>query len=185
MPISPEYMTIAAVGVLLLGIIVGAIAARLVLPSRRQLRRLSSELEALRAEHAAYRANVTRHFETTSGLVANMTASYKAVYDHLAAGAQSLCDGSKALEAGEFGAPRLVFDPRVDVERLDAENARTPGEAPAAQPSAGPAAEPASNREQGPVLEMTKAPNAETPTTDEPSTRQQHEEEDAARPSIH
>ena len=46
MPINPEYMTIAAAGVLLPGIIVGAIAARLVLPSRRQLRRLSSELEA-------------------------------------------------------------------------------------------------------------------------------------------
>lgn len=185
MPISPEYMTIAAVGVLLLGIIVGAIAARIVLPSRRQLRRLSSELEALRAEHAAYRTNVTRHFETTSGLVANMTASYKAVYDHLAAGAQSLCDGSKALEAGEFGAPRLVFDPRVDVERLGAESARTPGEAPVAQSPASPAAEPASNREEGPVLEMTKSTNAETPATGEPSTRQQNEGDDDARPSIH
>ena len=47
------------VGILLLGIIVGAIAARLVLPSRRQLRLLSSELEALRTEHAAYRAAIT------------------------------------------------------------------------------------------------------------------------------
>jgi hypothetical protein len=183
MPINPEYMTIAAVGVLLLGIIVGAIAARLVLPSRRQLRRLSSELEALRAEHAAYRANVTRHFETTSGLVANMTASYKAVYDHLAAGAQSLCDGSKALEAGEFGAPRLVFDQRVDVERLDAESDRTPEEAPVTPPLASPAAETASNRDEGPVLEMTKATNAEASATDEPSTRQQ--DDDDARPSIH
>ena len=185
MPINPEYMTIAAVGVLLLGIIVGAIAARLVLPSRRQLRRLSSELEALRAEHAAYRANVTSHFETTSGLVANMTASYKAVYDHLAAGAQSLCDGSKALEAGEFGAPRLVFDPRVDVERLDAESARNPGEAPVPQPLASPVAETASNRDEGPVLEMTKTTNAEAPATDEPSTGQQDESDDDARPSIH
>lgn len=185
MPISPEYMTIAAVGILLLGIIVGAIAARLVLPSRRQLRRLSSELEALRTEHAAYRANVTSHFETTSGLVANMTASYKAVYDHLAAGAQSLCDGSKALEAGEFGAPRLVFDQRVDVERLDAESTRTPGEAPLAHSPASPSAEPASNREEGPVLEMTKATNAETPATDESRTPQPGEEDEDARPSIH
>lgn len=185
MPISPEYTTVAAVGILLLGIIVGVIAARLVLPSRRQLRRLTSELESLRSEHAAYRANVTRHFETTSGLVANMTASYKAVYDHLAAGAQSLCDGSKALEAGEFGAPRLVFDPRVEVGRLDAESTRTPNEAQAAQPSAPPASETVSSRDEGPVLEMTKATNAETPAADEPGAGQRDESDDDTRPSIH
>jgi len=193
MPISPEYTTIAAVGILLLGIILGAIATRLVLPSRRQLRRLASELESLRAEHAAYRANVTQHFETTSDLVANMTASYKAVYDHLAAGAQNLCDGSKALEAGQFGAPRLVFDQRVDVERLDADAPRsaseTASETATVPPTAAatPPAEPASSRSEsreGPVLEMTKATTPETPATDEARTREV-DVDDAARPSIH
>jgi len=193
MPISPEYTPIAAVGILLLGIIVGAIAARLVLPSRRQLRRLTSELESLRAEHAAYRANVTRHFETTSDLVANMTASYKAVYDHLSAGAQTLCDGSKVLEAGGFGAPRLVFDSRVDVGGPDADVKHAASESTAATP---PTAEAGSDnpteakptRADGPVLEMTKATStAETATTNDADAHAQEEEEsgEATRPSIH
>lgn len=115
MPISPETAPFAAVAILIGGILFGALVARIVLPSRKQLRRLTADLEKLRAEHHAYRVRVTGHFETTSELVANMTASYKAVYDHLATGARSLCEPSKALEAGEFGAPRLVFDDRVDI----------------------------------------------------------------------
>jgi len=192
MLIAPQDTTIAAIGILLLGIIVGAIAAWLVLPSRRQLRRVVAELESLRSEHATYRANVTTHFETTSELVANMTASYKAVYDHLATGAQSLCDSSKALEAGEFGAPRLVFDPRVDVERLEEkEGARGSSEPPAARPhgAAGtaPKSEPTSGRgdeQEGPVLEMTKAATANTPAHDEDSPAEEKQEDDE-RPSIH
>ena len=186
MSISPEYTTVAAVGILLLGIVVGAIAARLLLPSRRQLRRLTSELESLRAEHATYRANVTQHFETTSELVANMTASYKAVYVHLAAGAQNLCDGSKALEEGKFGAPRLVFDQRVDIERLDTDAPRAAGEAPTGAETP-PANEPTASRSasrEGPVLEMTKAATPETPATDEAHTSEETVDE-ATRPSIH
>jgi hypothetical protein len=186
MPINPEVTTIGAVGILLLGIIVGAIAARLVLPSRRQLRRLSHELESLRSEHATYRANVTKHFETTSELVANMTASYKAVYDHLAAGAQSLCEASKTLEAGEFGAPRLVFDPSVDVERLDAGSASKKVET-TAPPSGTATPEPTPSRSasrEGPVLEMTKEESPETRETDEADKSEENAGEDA-RPSIH
>jgi hypothetical protein len=187
MLINPQYTTIAAVGILLLGILVGAITARLVLPSRRQLRRLTSELESLRAEHATYRGNVTKHFETTSELVANMTASYKAVYDHLATGAQSLCDGSKALEEGQFGAPRLVFDQRVDVERLDAGSAHARGEQPDVKPATAPvASEPSSRSEsrEAPVLEMTRATTADAPTTDDAATRED-DTDSADRPSIH
>jgi len=186
MSISPEYTSIAAIGILLLGVIVGAIATRLVLPSRRQLRRLSNELESLRAEHAAYRSNVTKHFETTSGLVANMTASYKAVYDHLAAGAQSLCEESKTLEAGGFGAPRLLFDPRVDVERLDAENPMKSSESTSQTPPT-PTTEPSASRDEnreGQVLEMTKATPPETPASDDTRAGEETVDEDA-RPSIH
>lgn len=191
MLIAPQDTTLAAIGILLLGTIVGAIAAWLVLPSRRQLRRVVSELDSLRSEHATYRSNVTQHFEKTSELVANMTASYKAVYDHLATGAESLCDNSKVLEAGEFGAPRLVFDPRVDIERLEKEGAREAADQSAARlQGAGGASgkpEPASGRDEtqeGPVLEMTKAATAKSPAEDE-ETALEEKQEDDERPSIH
>jgi len=189
MLISPQYVPVVAIAVLLLGILVGAVAARLVLPSRRQLRRLTAELETARAEHAAYRASVTTHFETTSDLVASMTASYKAVYDHLAAGAQTLCDGSKALEDGQFGAPRLVFDQRVDVERMDSGVAAAPTATPdvPALSSVPPPAELSSalrsDGRDAPILEMTKkAADDVAPTDDAASSR---DDPDDARPSLH
>ena len=111
--------------------------------------------------------------------------------DHLATGAESLCDNSKVLEAGEFGAPRLVFDPRVDIERLEKEGARKAADQPAARlQGAGGASgkpEPASGRDEtqeGPVLEMTKAASAKSPAEDE-ETALEEKQEDDERPSIH
>jgi uncharacterized protein len=45
-----------------------------------------------------YRAHVTDHFTQTADLVRTLTADYRAVYEHMAAGAQTLCNGQvKAL----------------------------------------------------------------------------------------
>ncbi len=66
---------------------------------------LESELTALKDEFASYRDEVTSHFQTTADLVHEMTNSYKAVYEHLAAGSQELCAGEVMLELDE--APRL------------------------------------------------------------------------------
>lgn len=87
------------------GLVVGGLTVWMVVPSRKQLRDLQIELEHTRSEHRVYRVKVTEHFQETSDLVANMTASYKAVYDHLACGAHDLCEGRPALESGKFGVP--------------------------------------------------------------------------------
>jgi uncharacterized membrane-anchored protein YhcB (DUF1043 family) len=192
MPFTAETAPFAAVAILVAGLFVGALAARLVLPSRSQLRRLMADLEKLRAEHEAYRLNVTHHFETTSELVANMTASYKAVYDHLATGARSLCEPTKALQATEFGAPRLVFEDRFDVGAADA-----PPKAPALDPSKSPAreskrydeeqrtpseAKTSDVKSEAPILDMTKrADDGES----EASESTAESIEDRARDALH
>ena len=143
MPELSEVDLVTAAAIFALGLLAGALLTRLVLPSRRKLRQLVTALDQARTEHQTYRAEVSEHFEKTSELVASMTASYKAVYDHLATGARTLCSENAALGAGRFAAPRLVLDQEVDVERLTGNDATV-----------------AATHADGPVLEMTRETKA-------------------------
>jgi uncharacterized membrane-anchored protein YhcB (DUF1043 family) len=103
---TPE---VAVFFLIVCGAAAGALVAFFLLPSPRQMRRLQDEIDTLRAEHERYRSQVTSHFHKTAELVGVMTQSYKNVYDHLAQGAQALCDGLPALPSG-FGESRLIAD---------------------------------------------------------------------------
>jgi len=103
---TPE---VAVFFLILCGAAAGALVAFFLLPSPRQVRRLQEEIDALRAEHERYKGQVTSHFHKTAELVGVMTQSYKNVYDHLAQGAQTLCEGPPALPA-DFGEARLIAD---------------------------------------------------------------------------
>jgi uncharacterized membrane-anchored protein YhcB (DUF1043 family) len=82
------------VGILgfLLGISLGCIAAWLVFSRNGKTQQLETELHELKEHFTDYRDQVTQHFMQTSSLVQTMTESYRAVYEHLASGAQHLCD---------------------------------------------------------------------------------------------
>jgi uncharacterized membrane-anchored protein YhcB (DUF1043 family) len=73
------------------------------------VKRLRGEIERLNGEHADYQGRVASHFRKTGDLIGQMTHSYKAVYEHLADGAQSLCTAD-ALPKPAFTAPRLIVD---------------------------------------------------------------------------
>jgi len=174
MPALTEVDLVTAAAVFVIGLVVGALLARLVLPSRRKLRQLVTALEDARTEHETYRAQVSDHFEKTSDLVATMTASYKAVYDHLAVGAQTLCQENAALGAGRFAAPRLVFDQEVDLARPAAAvgQASTPGDPDA------------------PILEMKRegalsADPTPAPATSSTSNEQQSDNGDTSASPLH
>jgi uncharacterized membrane-anchored protein YhcB (DUF1043 family) len=134
-----------AAALLVSGAAVGVLVAGLVLPGPKRVRQLEEELEKVQKEHESYRSGVTAHFKTTAELVGEMTQSYKAVYDHLAYGAQSLCGeydaltlayGAQslcgeydALTSSVFGPSRIIHDPKVAVgETLSGqpESAATP-----------------------------------------------------------
>jgi len=53
-------------------------------------------LQESKDEMEQYRKDVTTHFEKTAILVGAMTEQYRAVYDHLADGAQNLCNDPTA-----------------------------------------------------------------------------------------
>jgi len=89
---------------LLLGMALGA--GVLALVSRRASG--GKSLNALREEFDEYRDDVNEHFDRTSELFREMTEKYRDVYNHLAAGAQSL---GKDLEE----APRLEIIERSEL----------------------------------------------------------------------
>jgi hypothetical protein len=98
----------------LLGVLLGLVLGRLFLPGPREVKRLQAELDRLRREQTEYQGRVAGHFHKTGELIGQMTASYKAVYDHLADGAQSLC-AAEALPKPAFSVPRLIVDETVSI----------------------------------------------------------------------
>jgi hypothetical protein len=121
----------------LAGAVLGLLVARLVLPGPKRVRKLEEQLEKAHKEHQAYRSNVTTHFQKTAELVGKMTESYKAVYDHLAYGSQTLAGEYDALTSSVFGPPRIIHDPTVAVGETSVGGAA----AAAAPTTASPAAD--------------------------------------------
>lgn len=113
-----RYVAMPIIGVAFVVVVaagLGALIAWLVLPSRKRMRELEAELSELSQTHARYKGDVLEHFRTTSELFGKLTESYKAVYLHLAHGAQALCSDQAVLEDSVFAASRLLAEPVLDV----------------------------------------------------------------------
>ena len=73
---------------------------------RKELRELTEKFEIQQQQ-------VNEHFVTTADLVNKLTLTYKEVYDHLAQGAESLCDldaATQVLEARQNVAKLIAAD---------------------------------------------------------------------------
>jgi uncharacterized membrane-anchored protein YhcB (DUF1043 family) len=64
--------------------------------------------EELKSELAEYRDDVSEHFQTTATLLHEMTEQYRSVYEHMAAGAQTLCDPERSTSQLEHLAAGLL-----------------------------------------------------------------------------
>lgn len=73
------------------GLLIGGISTYLFSGRNNRTRELQTKLDELNEMFSDYRGQVSRHFMHTSELVQEMTQSYRAVYEHLASGAQHLC----------------------------------------------------------------------------------------------
>ena len=104
-----------------LGAVTGIVIARLVLPHERRCKALEQELAQARKGQTAYRDQVNQHFKTTAELFEEMTDRYRAIYQHLAVGAQQLCEERpQSLQLDLPGHP----------ETADKETATSPPPAP-------------------------------------------------------
>ena len=74
-----------------IGLVAGAVIYKFLKSDEAKVKMLEEQLEALEREHETYKDNVHSHFNNTASLLNNLTDSYRDVYRHIAAGAQSLC----------------------------------------------------------------------------------------------
>jgi uncharacterized membrane-anchored protein YhcB (DUF1043 family) len=123
-------MEIISVNGLLLIISVCVIAffiGRLTSKEREDKKRLEIELKESREELKNYRSEVTSHFQETAHKVNALTENYRNVYEHLARGAQSLCNKSDApvlmneLNRNPMLGGETVENSKVDHEIVSAE----------------------------------------------------------------
>ena len=92
-------LTLGIETIVILLLIMGVVSAfgGYVVAQERQRRAGGGKSAAeLRDELSEYKDSVNAHFQTTAGLLHDMTEQYRAVYEHMASGAQSLCDPETA-----------------------------------------------------------------------------------------
>lgn len=85
-----ENIWLISIVALVVGAVIGYLLGRSGGGSGRQAE-LAEQLEDAKRELESYRSEVTGHFEKTAQLVNGLTQSYKEVHEHLASGAQGLC----------------------------------------------------------------------------------------------
>ena len=76
----------------LAGLMGGALLYHLLAGPRSDRGKLEEQLKDLEGEFKDYQDSVSEHFNTTAHLINKLTDSYKDVYEHMATGAESLCD---------------------------------------------------------------------------------------------
>lgn len=118
-------LTLGVETIVILLLIMGVVSAfgGYVVAQERQRRAGGGKSAAeLRNELNEYKDDVNAHFQTTAGLLHDMTEQYRAVYEHMASGAQNLCDPDTArqqiesLRAGLLpsGAPDVAPAPEAE-----------------------------------------------------------------------
>jgi hypothetical protein len=87
------WMWIAAAAFFITGLLMGMALGRSHEADTERVKELEAEVKHSKEEAAKYQDHVAQHFMRTADLLHTMTANYRAVYEHLADGAQNLCAG--------------------------------------------------------------------------------------------
>ena len=106
---------------LVVGLIAGVLFGQLDIFKKKQREELKTKLEAAEKELATYKMEVTEHFLVTASLVNSMTESYQAVHEHLAKGANRLCDSTVNVNRLSVAGNRQLDDKPLE-KTLDTEN---------------------------------------------------------------
>jgi len=96
---------------LIVGGAVGFLLSYLLGVRDKHAAKLEDELTHLKADFNDYRGRVDAHFVETSELFQDMTERYRAVYEHLATGARSLCSEGLRTQRLEVPESRPLIEP--------------------------------------------------------------------------
>ena len=72
---------------------------------RKMIMDLESQLDQVKQDRADYEAEVSEHFSQTADLLHKLTSDYRAVYTHLADGAEQLCGDRISISEAALTAP--------------------------------------------------------------------------------
>lgn len=91
------WMAVLGAALLVGGVVVGAFYGRYHAGGARKAEDLQQQLDESKDKFEEYQQDVNQHFRTTAELVNAMTASYRAVYEHLAASSAKLCPNEPTM----------------------------------------------------------------------------------------
>jgi len=111
MTVDASWLWTIGLLMLAVGIIAGIFIAYRFVPNSERERKLQETLENERNVHRAYREQVNAHFAKTSDLFQSMTDNYRAVYQHLAQGANELCEIAQDTPQLDLPDTRLIDQP--------------------------------------------------------------------------
>lgn len=89
---SISTLMLVSIAALVIGLGAGFLSSRRLSADTRKQRELERNLERLLLQQKDYQHEVAEHFTDTAKLLSNLAESYRDVHNHLAGGANALCD---------------------------------------------------------------------------------------------
>lgn len=108
-----------AICVLIIAGVIGFLMGRKTTAGSQQARELEKRLDQVTRDKQLFEDRVTDHFAETATRLNALTENYRAVHEHLAEGANTLCSGNLSVTVG-----RLSGDSDLDENLLNAEPPR-------------------------------------------------------------
>ncbi|QSP94514.1 YhcB family protein [Marinobacter salinisoli] len=93
-----ENLILAAVAALIVGIVIGVIVGRSGQGTTLRQRRAEQQIEELRNEYTRYQAQVNEHFMESAHLLRRFNDTYRDINQHMARGANRLCNDDEWME---------------------------------------------------------------------------------------
>jgi uncharacterized membrane-anchored protein YhcB (DUF1043 family) len=105
---SPEFnltiLALAGAALLVVGLGLGVLIGRRTSPAAVKQREAERKLDQLLQDKQAYEDEVVEHFSETAKLLNGLTERYRDVHNHLARGADRLCQGRGPVAMGQLAA---------------------------------------------------------------------------------
>ncbi|OEY65187.1 YhcB family protein [Marinobacter sp. X15-166B] len=114
-------LILAAVAALIVGVVIGVFVGRSGQGANLRQRRTEQQIDELRNEYTRYQAQVNEHFMESAHLLRRFNDTYRDVNEHMARGANRLCNDEDWLEELDVDSPRA---------RLEADPDKTAAEPP-------------------------------------------------------
>lgn len=103
-------LILAAVAALIVGVIIGVLVGRSGQTTSLRQRRVEQQIEELRSEYTRYQAQVNEHFMESAHLLRRFNDAYRDVNQHMARGANRLCNDDEWLQELDQEATRARLE---------------------------------------------------------------------------